>query len=193
MYENKRKQFRRLKKTASFGIFTNFPSIIHGTAKISHKTSKPRLQRVIAEALRDLNGYKTPQILRVENRSGRYTGETTFEVGVADDLYFYYLDEETYTKLVTPLKSRTFFQALDVLIVVLYHYYKNGKRIPLNFDHNIIRFTFKKGELNLYVFHIKGIRRMPLDDLLNLVIDKIKGKMTKNRLKTFKIEYLRTY
>lgn len=167
--------------------------MIHGTAKISHKTSSPRLQRVIAEALRDLNGYKMPQILSVASRSGRYLGETTFEVGVADDLYFYYLDDETYTNLVTPLKSRKVFQALDVLIVVLYHYNKNGKRIPLNFDHNIIRFTFKKGELNVYVFHVKGIRRMPLDDLLTLVIDRIKGKMTKNRLKTFRIEYLRTY
>lgn len=192
MYKNKRKKLRRLKPT-SFGRFTNFPSIIHGTAKIRHKTSIPRLQRVIAEALRDLNGYKTPQILNVASRSGRYTGETTFEVGVADDLYFYYLDEETYTKLVTPLKSRKFFQALDVLIVVSYHYYKNGKKIPLNFDHNIIRFTFKKGELNLYVFHIKGIRRTPLDDLLNLVISRIRGKMKKNRLKTFRTEYLRTY
>ena len=192
MYENKRKQVRRL-KTTSFGRFTNFPSIIHGTAKISHKTSKPRLQLVIVEALRDINGCKTSQILSVASRSGRYPGEITFEVGVADDLYFYYLDNETYTKLVMPLKSKKFFQVLDVLIVVLYHYFKNGKRIPLNFDHNIIRFTFKKGELDLYVFHVRGIRRMPLDDLLNLMIGRIKGKMTKNRLKTFKIEYLRTY
>ena len=192
MHENKRKHVRRL-KAASFGRFSNFPSIIHGTAKISHKTSITRLQRVIAEALRDLNGYKTHQILSVASRSGRYPGETTFEVGVADDLYFNYLDDETYTNLVTRLKSRRVFQVLDVLIVVLYHYHKKGKRIPLHFDHNIIRFTFKKGELNVYLFHVKGIRRMPLDDFLNFVISLIKGKMTKNRLKTFKIDYIRTY
>ena len=192
MHENKRKRVRRL-KAASFGRFSNFPSIIHGTAKISHKTSSARLQRVIAEALRDLNGYKTPQILSVASRSGKYPGEITFEVGVADDLYFNYLDDETYTNLVTRLKSRRVFQVLDVLIIVLYHYHKKGKRIPLHFDHNIIRFTFKKGELNVYLFHVKGIRRIPLDDLLNFVISLIKGKMTKNRLKTFKIDYIRTY
>jgi hypothetical protein len=192
MHENKRKHVRRF-KAPSFGRFSNFPSMIHGTAKISHKTSSTRLQRVIAEALRDLNGYKTTQILSVASRSGRYPGETTFEVGVADDLYFNYLDDETYTHLVTRLKSRRVFQALDVLIVVLYHYYKKEKRIPLHFDHNIIRFTFKKGELNVYLFHVKGIRRMPLDDLLNFVIARIKGKMTENRLKTFIIDYIRTY
>jgi hypothetical protein len=192
MYENKRKQVRRVKE-ASFGRFSNFPSMIHGIAKISHKTSSLRLQRVVAEALHDLNGYKTAQILSVASRSGRYSGEITFEVGVADDLYFNYLDDETHTHFLTRLKSRRALQALDVLIIVLYHYYKTGKRIPLNFDHNIIRFTFKKGELNVYLFHVKGIRRMPLDDLLNLVITRIKEKMTKNRLKTFKINYVRTY
>jgi len=192
MYENKRKYARRV-RAASFGHFSNFPSMIHGTAKISHKTSSLRLQRVIAEVLRELNGYKTAQILSVASRSGRYPGETAYEVGVADDLDFHYLDDETYARLVKRLKSRRVFQALDVLIIVLYHYFKKEKWIPLNFDHNIIRFTFKKGELNAYLFHVKGIRRMPLDDLLNLVIDKIKGKMAKNRLKTFKVEFLKTY
>jgi hypothetical protein len=79
-----------------------------------------------------------------------------------------------------------------VLIIVLYHYTKNGKKIPLNFDHHLLRFTFKKGEFNAYLFHMKGIRRMPLDDLLRQIIDRIKGKMAKNRLKTFHIEYFRT-
>ncbi len=192
MYENKRKHTRRV-KAASFGQFSNFPSMIHGTAKIRHKTSSLRLQRVIAEALRELNGYKTTQILSVASISGRYLGEITYEVGVADDLDFHYLDNETYAHLIKRLKSRRVLQVIDVLIIVLYHYFKQEKRIPLNFDHNIIRFTFKKGELNLYLFHVKGIRRTQLDDLLNLLIAKIKGKMTENRLKTFKVEFLKTY
>jgi hypothetical protein len=187
MSKKKRKQ-----QKSSLGRFTNFPSIIHGTVKISHKTSNTRLQRIIAEALRDLNGYTTRQVLSVASDSGTRKGEVSFEVGVADGLNFHYIDEETYTEIIKPLKARKSFPVLDVLIIVLYHYTKNGKTIPLNFDHHLLRFTFKKGELNAYLFHMKGIRRMPLDDLLHQLINRIKGKMTKNRLKTFKIESFRT-
>lgn len=186
MSKNKRQQ------KYSLGRFTNFPSIIHGTVKISHKTSNTRLQRIIVEALRDLNGYTIPQILSVASDSGTRKGEVSFEVGVADGLNFHYIDDETYTEIIKPLKTRISFPVLDVLIIVLYHYTKNGKTIPLNFDHHLLRFTFKKGELNAYLFHIKGIRRIPLDDLLHQVINRIKGKMTRNRLKTFKIESFRT-
>lgn len=193
MYKKRRKRVKKPKKSVLFfGRFTNFPSIIHGTAKIAHKTSTTRLQRVIAEALRDLNGYKMPRTLSVASHSGVHRGEVAFEVGVADGSYFDYLDEETFTKLVKPLKSRKSLPVLDVLIIVSYHYSKNGKRISLNFDHHLLRFTFKNRELNLYLFHMKGIRRMPLDEFLNHVINRIKERMTKNRLKTFKIEYFRT-
>jgi hypothetical protein len=184
---NKKRQPR-----SSFGRYTNFPSIIHGTVKISHKTSNTRLQRIIAEALRDLNGYTIQQVLSIASDSGTHKGQVAFEVGVADGLNFHYLDGETYTELIKPLKKRKPFPVLDALIIVLYHYTKNGKKIPLNFDHHLLRFTFKKGELNAYLFHMKGIRRMPLDDLLHQLIDRIKGKMTKNRLKTFNIESFRT-
>ncbi len=178
---------------SSLGKFVNFPSIIiHGTVKIRHKTSNTRLQRIIVEVLRDLNGYTVPQVLSIASLSGTHKGEVAFEVGVADGLDFKYMDAETFSELVRPLKSRKAFKVLDVLIIVLYHYTKNGKRIPLNFDHHLLRFTFKKGEFNAYLFHMKGIRRMPLDDLLHQIIDRIKGKMTKNQLKTFHIESFRT-
>ena len=180
------------RKRSSLGRFPNFPSIIHGTAKISHKTSNLRLQRIIVESLHDLNGYTIPQVLSVASDSGIHQGEVTFEVGVADGVNFQYFDEETFTDLVTRLKARKPFPVLDVLIIVLYHYPKKGKKVPLNFDHHLLRFTFTKGELNAYLVHMKGIRRMPLDHLLHQVLDRIQRKMTENRLKTFNIDYFRT-
>lgn len=166
--------------------------MIHGTAKISHKTSNLRVQRIIVESLHDLNGHTIPQILSVASGSGTHHGEVTFEVGVANGVAFQFFDEETLTELMRPLKTRKPFQVLDVIIIVCYYYPKNGKKVPLNFDHHLLRFTFSQGELNTYLFHMKGIRRMPLDDLLHQVIDRIKRKMSENRLKTFKLEYLRT-
>lgn len=193
MDKKRRKRGKESKgRPSSFGRFANFPSIIHGIAKLNHKTSTTRLQRVIAESLRDLNGYKMPLTLSVASHQGAQKGEVAFEVGVADDLYFDYLDEETFTKLVKPLKHRKTLPVLDVLIIVSYHYSKNEKRVSLYSDHHLLRFTFKDGELNLYLFHMKGIRRMPLDEFLNHVIGRIKERLRENRLNTFRIEYFRT-
>ena len=183
---------KRKQQKSSLGRFTNFPSIIHGTVKISHKTSNTRLQRIIIESLRDLNGHTIPQVLSVASDSGTRKGEVAFEVGVADGLNFHYIDEETYTEIIKPLKARKSFPVLDVIIIVLYHHTKNGKTIPLNFDHHLLRFTFSPGKFTTGLFHMKGIRRIPLDDLLHQVINRVKRKMVENRLKTFKLEYLRT-
>ncbi len=180
------------RKSSSLGSFTNFPSTRHGTARISHKASNIRLQRIIMESLRDLNGYTIPQVLSVASGPGTHQGEVRFEVGVANGVAFQFFDEETLSELMWLLKNRKPFPVLDVLIIVCYYYPKNGRKVPLNFDHHLLRFTFSPGEFTTDLFHMKGIRRMPLDDLLHQVINRVKRKMMENRLKTFKLEFLRT-
>lgn len=180
------------RKSSSLGTFTNFPSMTHGTARISHKTSNLRLQRIIIESLSELNGYNVPQVLSVASGPGTHQGEVKFEVGVADGTAFQFLDEETTRELMSPLKNRKPFPVLDVLIIVCYYYFKNDRKVPLNFDHHLLRFTFSPGELTTNLFHVKGIRRTPLEDLLHQVLNRVKRKMAKKRLKTFKLEYLRT-
>jgi hypothetical protein len=180
------------KKNNSFGRFFNFPSIIHGTTSISHKTSIIKLQQIIVETLFSINKVKLVRSLSVAGQSGVYTGEVGFEIGIADGLYFDYLDNRTRAKLVQYLKFGTTISVLDVLIIVSYHYSKGKKRISLNFDHNLLRFIFRNQELRLYLHHSRGIRRIPLDEFLNYIIQKINEQMKKNRLKTFKVEHLKT-
>jgi hypothetical protein len=121
-----------------------------------------------------------------------YSGEIGFEVGIADGLYFDYLDEKIFAKLLQLIESSTTLFVFDVLIIVSYHYPKGEKRIPLNFDHNLIRFIFRNRELNLYVYNSKGIRRMPLDEFLNYILKEIREKMITNHLKTFQVKYFKT-
>lgn len=192
MHRKRKRVTRQNKRMTSFGRFADFPSIIHGIAKIAHKTSIQRLKRTVVEVLRDLNEYRMPQTLSAASQSGVHAGEAAFEVGVADGLYFDYLDEETFAKLVKSLNSKKVPPILDVLIIVSYYYTKNGKRVHLNSDHHLLRFIFKDEELSLYLFHMKGIRRIPLDEFLNHVLDRIREKMGEKYAKTFKIEYFRT-
>ena len=186
--------FRRIKdeQSRSFGRFINFPSIIHGTVEISHKTSIKRLKHIVAEALRSLNGITMSRTLSVASPTGVQRGVMIFEIGVADGFNFDYLDEETLKKL-SDIPERGLSSVLDILIIVSYYYFKNRRRIPLRFDHILFRFVFNSRELNIYLHHVKGIRRLPLDELLKQIIATIKNEMKKNQLKTFNIEYLKTF
>lgn len=182
----------RNEKISSFGRYYDFPPIIHGTTKIIHKTSIKKLQRIIAKTLFSINKTKLMRDLSVTGQAGMYNREIGFEVGIANGLYFDYLDDKIFSNLLQYIESSTTLFVFDVLIIVSYHYFKGEKRIPLNFDHNLIRFIFRSRELNLYLYNSRGIRRMPLDEFLNYILKEIREKMKQNHLKTFKVEYFTT-
>jgi len=128
----------------------------------------------------------------VSGQPGKYNGEMGFEIGVANGLCFDYLNKELFTKLIVHLKSKEPFHILDFLVIVCYYYFKNGKKISLNFDYFLLRFIIRNLDLIIHLFHIKGIRRMPLDEFLTYVIHRIRQKMKKNRIKTFRLIMFKT-
>ena len=93
--------FRRIidEQSRSFGRFINFPSILHGTVEISHKTSIKRLKHIVVAALRSLNGNTMSRTLSVVSTTGVQQGIMIFEIGIADGFNFDYLDEGTLNKL----------------------------------------------------------------------------------------------
>lgn len=128
----------------------------------------------------------------MSSQPGTFKGEMGFEIGIANGSSFDYLNNSIFAKLSVHLKSKKPFLILDFLIIVCYYYFKNGKRISLNFDYFLLRFTMRNKVLFLYLFHMKGIRRMPLDEFLKYVIQRIRQRMKKNRIKTFELELFKT-
>lgn len=191
----RQKKARRIEKpqiSFPLGEFTNFPSLTHGLAIISHENSTAKIQRAIIQALYNTNGHKDAYDVSVAGQAGNYEGELAFEVGVANGLFFDYLDEATLKELYNPLESGKEYSILDFLIIATYHYSRSGKRIPLIFDHHVLRFFFNVGEVELTLFHSKGTRRMPLDDFLNVIINKIKVEAKRSDLRPINIEKIRT-
>ena len=187
----KNKYLRSQKSWDSFGIFQNFSSLIHGTVKIFHKTSSKKLQQIIVNAFKLLNELRIEQVLSAAGNTSLQKGVIAFEVGIANGLYFEFLNEVTLTKLAKYLQQNI-FSIIDVLIIVTYHYFKKEKKIPLNFDHYILRLVFHSKELDLYLYHVKGIRRMNIDEFLNYIIELIKKQIIKHHLKTFNVKYFKT-
>lgn len=174
------------------GRYDNFPTIIHGIARLLHQIPLPTLQQLLIASLHEINGRKEPYEISVADHPGTYQGELSLEVGVAEGVYFNYLDNHELSRLYESLSSRGLFEILDFLIIVGYHYSREGKKIALKFDRHILRFLFYENTIELNLFHERGIRRMPLDDLLNYVIKNLSQKIERSDLPPLKVEHFRT-
>jgi hypothetical protein len=173
------------------GMFTNFPTIVHGIAEAVHNDPPFKVQRAAIQALRDLNGHKEEYPISVSGHNGTYRGTLGFEVGVAEGIFFNCLDDENVQRLCRPLSPRSSYRLLDFLLIVTYHYSHRGRMTALNFDHHHLRFVFNYGRFEVRLFHSKGTRRMPFDELLNRVFDKIREKMWQSSLGGLTVKYMR--
>ncbi len=176
---------------SSLGIFTNFSPTLHGTARIILDCQTNDAKRALVRMLEELNGRQQPIALSVSGAEGEVCGTMRFEIGVAAGNYFVYLDEETGTelsKLILPDKPRP----LDFLLVLAYYYKRADKEIPLKFDYYHLRLMLGKGVLNIAVNHVKGTRRVPIDDLLQMLFSKYEEEIRRLHLGTAKLDRIRT-
>lgn len=174
------------------GRYDDFPSITHGRAQITHEIPLDKLQRVVIWSLHKLNGRREASQISVADHPGTHQGEYSFQIGVADGSFFDYLNGREVKKLYDVLRSDKVFPALDFLIIVTYHYFREGRRVPLRFDRHLLRFIFYGNQMELLLFHMRGIRRMPLDELLGRVINKISQEVKRRRLKALRVGRVRT-
>jgi hypothetical protein len=176
----------------SLGIFTNFPTVIHGWAEAIHNIRQHAVQQATIKALQELNRQHEPYIINVAGESRRYNGTKGFEIGVAEGVFFNYLNNETVQRLCNPLSARQSYHHLDFLIIVTYHYSKYNKVRALNFDYFQLRLIFNTQRIEARLFHNKGIRRTSLDEMLNRILNEINKKMVKSSLGTLTIKTMKT-
>jgi len=181
-------------KTSVLGTFTNFPTIIHGLAKISHRYTIYKMQKATIQALCDLNGYEENKIVSRSNDLKKQENclfKSVFEIGVANGMFFDYLNETNVNRTINVIRTEKKF-SLDFLVIITYHYIQENKKIPLRFDHHLLRFRFYKEIIEVLLFNSKGIRRMSLEDFLNKITNKIYLTSKSLGLQFIKIEQIKT-
>lgn len=153
------------------GKFENFPEIVHKEKEFKTKFSVKELQKKIIKSLYSLN--------RKEIRQNRITNTISsdyiviFELGIADGINFNYLDASELKRCLNFLKNRN-FKTLDFFMVNRYYKIKSGKgRTPLKFDYQFLRFTFPSKCLKIMIYHERGPRRIPLDELISFLAKQI--------------------
>lgn len=171
------------------GRYENFPEVIHGVARFTHRLSVRKLQQAILHALHRLN-QETCDLDAIAPFSSLKC-EVSFEFGVAEGIVFNYLDEEELGRLQRYIVRRA-LPILDFLCVVRYHVTRGGKRVPLRFDYHLLRLTFQRRSVQLQIFHDRGTQRVSLEDLITFITRCIKDELSQRQLRPLSLKYSRT-
>jgi len=158
------------------GHYENFPQVVHSVTKFTYQSTEKELHQAILRALYQLNQEKHD--LNTVSPFSTPRCEVTFEFGVAEDITFNYLDRDELERIQKGIKKEA-PPTLDFFCVVRYHTLKEGRRKPLKFDYNLLRFLFHKNSVEIQVSHERGIRRVPLEDLTSFIIGQIREELSR--------------
>ncbi|MFB0567701.1 MAG: hypothetical protein ACETVM_03865 [Candidatus Bathyarchaeia archaeon] len=172
------------------GRYENFPQVIHGIARFTFPTSTQQLQQAILEVVHQLNH----KACSMKDFTPFLTSncQVSFEFGIAEDMAFNYLDKEELGRFQKQIETKP-PRIIDIFLVVRYHTINaKGKRTPLKFDYNMLRFTFSRKTMQLLVSHERGNQRIALEDVITFLTNKINEKLKRKTQKALVLKYLRT-
>ncbi|RLI15409.1 MAG: hypothetical protein DRO43_01240 [Candidatus Hecatellales archaeon] len=164
------------------GISEHSLPMVHAYARIYYEFEASTLQRLLSEAFISLNkaSFQLPYEEVV----------CTLEVGVADGKDFTFLGEEEARKLRKTLKERR-LPRLDFIVYANYRRSLEGAR-SLWGDLQRVRIVFpEENTAEIQVFHFKGTRRLPLDELLSRIIEQVRLEADRRSLPPPQISVLR--
>ena len=171
------------------GRYENFPKIIHGVARFTSKSPVRKVQQAILSALTHLNREVCGLSTITSHLSQKC--EVSFELGVAEDFDFNFLDKKELDRFQRSIVEKE-LPMLDFFFVVRYHVVNDrGKRVPLKFDYHMLRFMFQGNSVELRICHERGTQRVPLEDLITFITKRINEELSQKQLKPVNLEYLR--
>jgi hypothetical protein len=175
------------------GKYDRFPTtILHCSALLTHKNPIIKLQLLLIRSLRALNDKITKYSISFADYLRKFEGEISFEVGVAEGIYFNYLDDEEVMRLSELLSKHGVFSSLDIILIIRYHYIQGKKRIPLRADRYLLRFILHTSRIELYLFHEGGIMRITPEEVLAFVVDHVNHFIELEGLEKLHLEYIKT-
>jgi hypothetical protein len=172
------------------GCYSDFPTKIHGIARYNYQVSTQQLQKTIVHVLHQLNQKNLD--LKTVTKSSPNNCELRFEFGIAEHDAFNFLDNEELERLLQTLdQSKEPVHMLDFFCAMRY-YTKTAddKRRPLRFDYALLRFSFYRRTMEVFMVHERGTRRVPLEDLVVFLTNRVNDELKQNGLKPLTLKHL---
>jgi hypothetical protein len=153
------------------GIYNDFPAFTHLYVRFSTRIPAPRAIMLISGGFYKLNSLGDRVSTWVAGRPGSFSVDRTFEVGIAEGLYFNYLDEfelERVSRL-SPLPL-----TVDFVVYINYRYSKEDRIASLLSDRYLVRVSVDSSSIK--VFQLGGLRRTAPEDLVTVIIGSINSQ-----------------
>lgn len=149
------------------------------------------MQRIISETLHRLNN--ETHDLSLLTKASPPNCQVNFELGIAEEGTFTFLDKEELVRLIEALEKGEPISILDFFCATRYQQIMpSGKAKALKFDYVLLRFAFRRRTMELFLAHQRGIQRLPLGDLTAFLINQINNELTQNKMKPLVLKRMRT-
>jgi hypothetical protein len=167
------------------GFYQDFPEIPHAKATFTSGAPSKMLQKAIANVAGDLN----TQEFALDTIAHATVGNCNigFELGIAETTTFNYLTSEEINRFLKSLTKRENVLNVDLLCIVKYHLAAGEKRRPLKFDYYLLRFIFRKPEVQLRIFHERGTQRLSIEELVEFLAKQINVELEKMKAKPLRL------
>lgn len=166
------------------GFYEDFPAFPHAKADFTCAASTKLLQEAILITAFGLNKQEFDLNTIAPTKISCKIG---FEFGIAERASFNYLDREEVERFRKSLTKKEAVLNTDFLCIVKYHVTNVGKRQPLKFDNYMLRFTFRKPQMQLWVFHEKGTQRLSLEELIEFLTKQVNAELKKMEAKPLRL------
>jgi hypothetical protein len=162
------------------GFYENFPQYVHKIARFSTSISNKKLQQTLVQILYKING----ETFNLDEFAKPSMPQCTavLEFGIAEVDGFNYLDLEETNRVLESVCKKP-LQLMDLFCAIRYYKAKGEGRSPLKFDYYMLRLIFDEGFIEMQIFHERGPRHVPPEDIINLVIKKVNESFSKKVLK----------
>jgi hypothetical protein len=162
------------------GFYRNFPVNIQRIDTFSTHLSSKKIQQRLVQVLSEIN-------------RGNFTFEEVayptvpdctiiFELGLAEAESFNFIDEEEMKKVLSALRKSP-FQIMDFFCALRYYKGQGDKKKSLKFDYYMMRVIFGKNVVEVKVFHERGPRYIPPEDLVTFLVTKVNETSARRILK----------
>jgi len=163
------------------GTYENFPDNIHARASFRSTLSDQKIQQILMQTLYEANR----KSFRFEEVGHPAMHDCTiiFEVGIAENTSFNYVNDEETKKVMNVLKKQA-FQIMDFFVAIKYYKGDARKKSPLRFDYYMIRLVFNESNsIEVQVYHEKGPRYTSPEDIVELIEKEVNGASTRKILR----------
>lgn len=173
------------------GRLEQFPPVLHCRASFLSDINPGSLQKILVSALSSFQKTPMSREITVADRDGYSPGRVVFKIGIGNGERFDIFDHREEERVLKRIENLGSFNLLD-LVFHLHYALDDGKRHRVHEDHYVVRLAFQPGRLEILLHHLKGVRRIQPDELVQLVIKQINRELERNKYSELEMESLNT-